>query len=125
MDGCKGNVPKSRQRTETKDCFIWRRWSEKEDDELRDTCFMTSMEITAAAKLDGDLRQAAFKTCSPAAKGCNRSASKDTQGNRPPIVTNSCHNVHWLVGQEIPSKKSQSNAGTSCSGGTCLGMDLI
>ncbi|XP_030472012.2 ARM REPEAT PROTEIN INTERACTING WITH ABF2-like [Syzygium oleosum] len=64
----KGNVPNSRRITETKGLLCLAKLVEKERDKLQYNCLMTLMEITAAAELNSDLRRAAFKTSSPAAK---------------------------------------------------------
>ncbi|KAI6694897.1 hypothetical protein NL676_022607 [Syzygium grande] len=64
----KGNVPNSRRITETKGLLCLAKLVEKEHDKLQYNCLMTLMEITAAAELNSDLRRAAFKTSSPAAK---------------------------------------------------------
>ncbi|KAF8015683.1 hypothetical protein BT93_H1259 [Corymbia citriodora subsp. variegata] len=64
----KGNVPNSMRITETKGLLCLAKLVEKERDTLQYNCLMTLMEITAAAELNSDLRRAAFKTSSPAAK---------------------------------------------------------
>ncbi|XP_030545021.2 uncharacterized protein LOC115751310 isoform X2 [Rhodamnia argentea] len=64
----KGNVLNSRRITETKGLLCLAKLVEKEHDMLRYNCLMTLVEITAAAELNSDLRRAAFKTSSPAAK---------------------------------------------------------
>ena len=64
----RGNVANSRRITETKGLLSLAKIVEKEDGELRYNCLMTLMEITSAAESNADLRRAAFKTNSPAAK---------------------------------------------------------
>ncbi|XP_054810717.1 uncharacterized protein LOC129312138 [Prosopis cineraria] len=64
----KGSVSNSRKITETKGMLCLARLVEKEQGELQYNCLMTIMEITAAAESNADLRRAAFKTNSPAAK---------------------------------------------------------
>lgn len=54
--------------TETKGLLCLAKLVEKEEGELQLNCLMTIMEITAAAESNADLRRAAFKTNSPAAK---------------------------------------------------------
>ncbi|KAL9292821.1 putative armadillo-like helical protein [Arabidopsis thaliana] len=64
----RGNVANSRRITETKGLLSLAKIVEKEVGELQYNCLMTLMEITAAAESSADLRRAAFKTNSPAAK---------------------------------------------------------
>ncbi|KAJ4877909.1 armadillo repeat only 4 [Raphanus sativus] len=64
----RGNVANSRRITETKGLLSLAKIVEKEDGELRYNCLMTLMEIASAAESNADLRRAAFKTNSPAAK---------------------------------------------------------
>ncbi|KAF8100911.1 hypothetical protein N665_0214s0070 [Sinapis alba] len=64
----RGNVANSRRITETKGLLSLAKIVEKEDRELQYNCLMTLMEITSAAESNADLRRAAFKTNSPAAK---------------------------------------------------------
>ncbi|MCL7025800.1 hypothetical protein MKW94_017971 [Papaver nudicaule] len=64
----KGSVPNSRRITETKGLLCLAKIIEKETEDLQLNCLMTVMEITAAAEMNADLRRAAFKTNSPAAK---------------------------------------------------------
>ncbi|CAN8253722.1 unnamed protein product [Cochlearia groenlandica] len=64
----RGNVANSRRITETKGLLSLAKIVEKETGELQYNCLMTLMEITAAAESNADLRRAAFKTNSPAAK---------------------------------------------------------
>ncbi|KAG6650810.1 hypothetical protein CIPAW_06G068300 [Carya illinoinensis] len=64
----RGSVSNSRRITETKGLLCLAKLVEKEEGELQYNCLMTIMEITAAAESNVDLRRAAFKTTSPAAK---------------------------------------------------------
>ncbi|XP_044488899.1 uncharacterized protein LOC123213510 [Mangifera indica] len=64
----RGSVSNSRRITETKGLLCLAKLVEKERGELQYNCLMTIMEITAAAEQNADLRRAAFKTNSPAAK---------------------------------------------------------
>ncbi|CAK9144961.1 unnamed protein product [Ilex paraguariensis] len=64
----KSSVSNSRKITETKGLLCLAKLVEKEQGELQINCLMTVMEITAAAESNSDLRRAAFKTNSPAAK---------------------------------------------------------
>ncbi|XP_068332412.1 uncharacterized protein [Pyrus communis] len=64
----RGSVLNSRRITETKGLLCLAKLVEKEQGELQFNCLMTIMEITAAAESNADLRRAAFKTNSPAAK---------------------------------------------------------
>ncbi|CAA7061683.1 unnamed protein product [Microthlaspi erraticum] len=64
----RGNVANSRRITETKGLLSLAKIVEKEAGELQYNCLMTLMEITSAAESNADLRRAAFKTNSPAAK---------------------------------------------------------
>ncbi|CAA0833130.1 armadillo repeat only 4 [Striga hermonthica] len=64
----KGSVQNSRRITETKGLLCLAKLVETEEGELQYNCLMTIMEITAAAESNADLRRAAFKTNSPAAK---------------------------------------------------------
>ncbi|KAL2662334.1 hypothetical protein AAZV13_02G035100 [Glycine max] len=63
-----GSVTNSRKITETKGMLCLAKIVEMEQGELQLNCLMTMMEITAAAEYNADLRRAAFKTNSPAAK---------------------------------------------------------
>ncbi|EEF34478.1 uncharacterized protein LOC8273499 [Ricinus communis] len=63
-----GSVLNSKRITETKGLLCLAKIVEKEEGELQYNCLMTIKEITAAAESDADLRRAAFKTNSPAAK---------------------------------------------------------
>ncbi|KAA8529619.1 hypothetical protein F0562_034281 [Nyssa sinensis] len=62
------SVSNSKKITETKGLLCLANLLEKEQGELRMNCLLTIMEITAAAESNADLRRAAFKTNSPAAK---------------------------------------------------------
>ena len=62
------SVSNSRKITETKGMLCLAKIVEKEQGELQFNCLMTIMEIAAAAESNADLRRAAFKTNSPAAK---------------------------------------------------------
>ncbi|KAK7309729.1 hypothetical protein RJT34_06689 [Clitoria ternatea] len=64
----RGSVSNSRKITETKGVLCLAKIVENEQGELQFNCLMTIMEITAAAESNADLRRAAFKTNSPAAK---------------------------------------------------------
>ncbi|XP_062110391.1 uncharacterized protein LOC133822165 [Humulus lupulus] len=64
----KGSVANSRKITETKGLLCLAKSVENEVGELQFNCLMTVTEITAAAELNSDLRRAAFKTNSHAAK---------------------------------------------------------
>ncbi|XP_021812798.1 uncharacterized protein LOC110755819 [Prunus avium] len=64
----RGSVSNSRRITETKGLLCLAKLVEREQGELQFNCLMTIMEITAAAESNADLRRAAFKTNSPAAK---------------------------------------------------------
>ncbi|CAK9312383.1 unnamed protein product [Citrullus colocynthis] len=64
----KGSVSNSRRICETKGLLCMAKMVEKEEGELQLNCLMCIMEITAAAESNPDLRRAAFKTNSPAAK---------------------------------------------------------
>ncbi|KAH6801965.1 armadillo repeat only 4 [Perilla frutescens var. frutescens] len=64
----RGSVPNSRRITETKGLLCLAKIIEIEEGELKRNCLMTIAEITAAAESNADLRRAAFKTNSPAAK---------------------------------------------------------
>ncbi|KAM1498394.1 hypothetical protein ACFX13_021608 [Malus domestica] len=64
----RGSVLNSRRITETKGLLCLAKLVEKEQGELQYNCLMTIMEISAAAESNADLRRAAFKTNSPAAK---------------------------------------------------------
>lgn len=64
----RGSVTNSRKITETKGMLCLAKIVQKEIGELQYNCLMTIMEITAAAESNADLRRAAFKTNSPAAK---------------------------------------------------------
>lgn len=64
----RGSVPNSRRITETKGLLCLAKIIEIEEGELQRNCLMTIVEITAAAESNADLRRAAFKTNSPAAK---------------------------------------------------------
>lgn len=64
----RGSVSNSRRITETKGLLSLAKLVEKEVGELQFNCLMTITEITAAAEFNADLRRAAFKTNSPAAK---------------------------------------------------------
>ncbi|KAF8390487.1 hypothetical protein HHK36_025013 [Tetracentron sinense] len=64
----RGNVLNSRRITETKGLLCLAKLIGEEQGELQLNCMMIVMEITAAAEFNADLRWAAFKTNSPAAK---------------------------------------------------------
>lgn len=64
----RGSVSNSKRITETKGLLCLAKLVEKEEGELQYNCLMTIKEITAAAESNADLRRAAFKTNSPAAK---------------------------------------------------------
>ncbi|KAG4208494.1 hypothetical protein ERO13_A03G136000v2 [Gossypium hirsutum] len=64
----KGSVSNSRRITETKGLLCLAKLVDKEQGELQYNCLMAIMEITGAAESNSDLRRAAFKTNSPAAK---------------------------------------------------------
>ncbi|XP_057493058.1 uncharacterized protein LOC130778554 [Actinidia eriantha] len=62
------SVPNSRRITETKGLLCLAKLIENEPGDLQFNCLMTIMAITAAAESNAELRRAAFKTNSPAAK---------------------------------------------------------
>ncbi|KAJ1394528.1 Armadillo-type fold [Sesbania bispinosa] len=62
------SVSNSRKITETKGMLCLAKMIEKEQGELQLNCLLAMMEITAATESNADLRRAAFKTNSPAAK---------------------------------------------------------
>ncbi|KAJ7943694.1 Armadillo repeat-containing protein [Quillaja saponaria] len=64
----KGSVSNSRKLTETKGLLCLAKLVENDQGERQFNCLMTIMEIAAAAESNADLRRAAFKTNSPAAK---------------------------------------------------------
>ncbi|KAL7603381.1 uncharacterized protein LOC111891513 [Lactuca sativa] len=64
----RGNLANSRIITDTKGLLCLAKIIETEKGELQINCLMNVMEITAAAESNPDLRRAAFKTNSPAAK---------------------------------------------------------
>ncbi|GFP82641.1 hypothetical protein PHJA_000407200 [Phtheirospermum japonicum] len=64
----KNSVANSTRITETKGLLCLAKLVETENGELRYNCLMAIMEITAVAESNADLRRAAFKTNSPAAK---------------------------------------------------------
>lgn len=64
----RGNLANSRIITDTKGLLCLARIIETEKGELQTNCLMNVMEITTAAESSPDLRRAAFKTNSPAAK---------------------------------------------------------
>ncbi|XP_050373409.1 uncharacterized protein LOC126791055 [Argentina anserina] len=64
----RGSISNSRRITETKGLLCLAKLVEKEQGELQYNCLMTMMEIADAAETNADLRRAAFKTNSPAAK---------------------------------------------------------
>lgn len=64
----KGSVLNSRRITETKGLLCLVKLVEKSQGELQFNCLMAIMEITTAAELSVDLRRAAFRNNSPAAK---------------------------------------------------------
>ncbi|GAB2220464.1 hypothetical protein Droror1_Dr00008115 [Drosera rotundifolia] len=64
----KDSVANSRTITETKGLLCLAKLIEKEEGELQMNCLLAVMEITATAGGDADLRRAAFKSNSPAAK---------------------------------------------------------
>lgn len=64
----RASISNSRRITETKGLLCLAKLVEKEQGELQYNCLMTIMEITGAAESNADLRRAAFKTNSPAAK---------------------------------------------------------
>ncbi|KAL6190459.1 hypothetical protein ACLB2K_036856 [Fragaria x ananassa] len=64
----RGSISNSRRITETKGLLCLAKLVEKEQGELQYNCLMTIMEIADAAESNADLRRAAFKTNSPAAK---------------------------------------------------------
>lgn len=65
---CKDSLTNSRKVTETKGMICLAKIIEKEEGDLQYNCLMTVMEIAAVAEKSSDLRRAAFKTNSPAAK---------------------------------------------------------
>ncbi|MCL7025690.1 hypothetical protein MKW94_019397 [Papaver nudicaule] len=64
----KESISNSRRITQTKGLLCLAKIIEKEKGDLQMNCLMTVMEITAAAEVNADLRRAAFKTNSRAAK---------------------------------------------------------
>ncbi|OAY34482.1 uncharacterized protein LOC110628927 [Manihot esculenta] len=64
----RGSVSNSKRITETKGLLCLAKLVEKGEGKLKFNCLMTIKEIAAAAESNADLRRAAFKTNSPAAK---------------------------------------------------------
>ncbi|KDP26649.1 hypothetical protein JCGZ_17807 [Jatropha curcas] len=63
-----GSVSNSKRITDTKGLLCLAKLVENEEGELQYNCLMTIKEIAAAAESNADLRRAAFRTNSPAAK---------------------------------------------------------
>ncbi|KAI3795952.1 hypothetical protein L1987_38613 [Smallanthus sonchifolius] len=64
----RGNLANSKILTDTKGLLVLAKLIETETGELQTNCLMNVMEIAAAAESNADLRRAAFRTNSPAAK---------------------------------------------------------
>ncbi|KAK9050919.1 hypothetical protein SSX86_027544 [Deinandra increscens subsp. villosa] len=64
----RGNLANCKILTDTKGLLVLAQLVETETGELQTNCLMNVMEITAAAESNPDLRRAAFRTNSPAAK---------------------------------------------------------
>ncbi|KAJ0679823.1 putative adaptor protein Cbl domain superfamily [Helianthus annuus] len=64
----RGNLANSKLLTETKGLLVLAKLIETETGELQTNCLMNVMEIAAAAESNPELRRAAFRTNSPAAK---------------------------------------------------------
>ncbi|KAF5933051.1 hypothetical protein HYC85_029222 [Camellia sinensis] len=64
----RGSLLNSRKITETKGLLCLAKIIDKERGELQSNCLMTVMELVAVAESNSDLRRAAFKPNSPAAK---------------------------------------------------------
>lgn len=64
----RGSLLNSRKITETKGLLVLAKLIEKERGEMQNNCLMAVMELAAVAESNTDLRRAAFKPNSPAAK---------------------------------------------------------
>lgn len=82
----RGSVSNSRRITETKGLLCLAKHIETAEGELQLNCLLTIMEITAAAEADADLRRAAFKTNSPAAKAVVDQLVKLVQDSNNPTL---------------------------------------
>ncbi|KAK1365716.1 ARM REPEAT PROTEIN INTERACTING WITH ABF2 [Heracleum sosnowskyi] len=82
----RGSVSNSKRITETKGLLCLAKHIETAKGELQLNCLLTIMEITAAAEADADLRRAAFKTNSPAAKAVVDQLVKLIQDSNNPTL---------------------------------------
>ncbi|XP_057951714.1 ARM REPEAT PROTEIN INTERACTING WITH ABF2-like [Malania oleifera] len=83
---CRGSVRTSKKITETKGLLCLAKLIEKEQGELQLNCLMTVVEIATVAELNSDLRQAAFKINSLAAKAVLDQLLRVIQEESHPIL---------------------------------------
>lgn len=103
----KGSVVISKRITETKGLLCLAKLVEREQGKLQLNCLMTIMEITAAAESNADLRRAAFKTNSPAAKAVvNQLLRVITESDNPTLQIPAVRSVGSLA-RTFPARETR------------------
>ncbi|KAL8121272.1 uncharacterized protein LOC141725127 [Apium graveolens] len=103
----RGSVSNSRRITETKGLLCLAKHIETAEGELQLNCLLTIMEITAAAEVDPDLRRAAFKTNSPAAKAVVDQLVKLIQDSNNPTLQIPAMRSIGSLARTFPSRETR------------------
>ncbi|XP_022137571.1 uncharacterized protein LOC111008989 [Momordica charantia] len=102
----KGSLTNSRKITETKGLLCLAKIIENEEGELQFNCLMTVMEVTAVAESKPDLRHAAFKITSPAAKAVLDQLSRMIQDSHPGLQIPAIKSIGSLA-RIFPAKETR------------------
>lgn len=102
----KGSLTNSRKITETKGFLCLAKIIENEEGELQFNCLMTVMEVTAVAESKPDLRHAAFKITSPAAKAVLDQLSRMIQDSHPGLQIPAIKSIGSLA-RIFPAKETR------------------
>ncbi|GAB4829226.1 hypothetical protein Ancab_018892 [Ancistrocladus abbreviatus] len=103
----RGSVSNSRRIAETKGLLCLAKLIEKEGGELQRNCLMAVMEITAAAESDADLRRAAFKTNSPAAKAVVEQLLRVVKVSKNPLLQISAIKSIGSLARTFPARETR------------------
>nr|GMD15050.1 ARM REPEAT PROTEIN INTERACTING WITH ABF2 [Ipomoea batatas] len=103
----KGSVSNSRRITETKGLLCLAKLVETEQGDLQLNCLMAIMEITAAAESNADLRRAAFKTNSPAAKAVVDQLLKVIKESNSPKMQVSAISSIGCLARTFPARETR------------------
>ncbi|GKA52800.1 ARM repeat protein interacting with ABF2 [Tanacetum coccineum] len=103
----RGNVENCRKITETKGLLCLAKLIEREKGELQINCLMTVLEITNAAENNPDIRRAAFKTNSPAAKAITEQLIRLVNQSDNPVIKIPAIRAIGHLARTFPARQTQ------------------